>query len=89
MDIPKRKSRHKLTGLGDVVALVAKPFARAIDAAAHSDLENCSGCAKRQEMLNRAVPFKPQSPPAGAPPPRRKPEPPHPVFSSKAQAPRR
>lgn len=39
-------------GLGDLVAAVAKPIARAIDAVAGTDLEHCQGCAKRQAWLN-------------------------------------
>jgi hypothetical protein len=54
----------KLTRMkpGDMVAAVAKPVARAIDAAtsvlpagARTDLQHCEGCARRQEQLNRLV----------------------------------
>jgi len=43
--------------LGDAVAVVAKPIARAIDAATShtsrpTNLANCSACAKRQARLN-------------------------------------
>lgn len=47
---------RKPFGLGDAVALVARPVARAIDAAAGTNLVACAGCAKRREALNRAVP---------------------------------
>ena len=43
-------------GLGDAVAVVAKPIARVIDRAVGTDLEHCEGCAKRQAALNQAVP---------------------------------
>ncbi len=42
----------RLRGLGDVVAIVAEPIARAI----HLDKSKC-GCAKRQDRLNKLFPF--------------------------------
>jgi hypothetical protein len=48
----------KLHGLGDVVASIAQPIARVIDRVAGTDIQNCGGCKKRQEALNKAVPFK-------------------------------
>lgn len=41
-------------GLGDLVAALAKPIAKAVG------LEDCEGCAKRQEKWNAAVPFGPK-----------------------------
>lgn len=41
-----------LRGLGDLVALVAEPIARAVNL----NKSKC-GCAKRQEWLNAKVPF--------------------------------
>jgi hypothetical protein len=52
MDIPKRTSRPRLRGLGDVVALVAQPVARVIDRFAGTGIEHCGGCAKRRAALN-------------------------------------
>ncbi len=40
-------------GLGDLVAAVAQPIARAIDAAAGTKIAECGGCKKRREALNR------------------------------------
>ena len=40
-------------GLGDLVAAVAQPIARAIDAAAGTKLAECGGCKRRREALNR------------------------------------
>lgn len=44
---------------GDMVAKVAQPIARAVDAATsvlpakmHTDLQNCGGCEKRKALLN-------------------------------------
>jgi len=51
--VPARKYR----GLGDLVAAVAQPIARAVDRVAGTDIKHCPGCAKRQGALNRAVPF--------------------------------
>lgn len=53
------KPREKL-GLGDAVALVAQPIAKAIDATTRvllgrdfaTDLANCGGCKKRADKLN-------------------------------------
>lgn len=50
-------NRTKLRGLGDVVHLVAQPIARAIDHVAGTHLQDCVGCEKRREKLNKAIPF--------------------------------
>jgi hypothetical protein len=47
----RRKSPPR--GLGDLVAAVAQPIARAIDAAAGTKLAECGGCKKRRAALNR------------------------------------
>jgi len=52
-----------MRGLGDAVALVAEPIARASDKMLGTQLVGCGGCKKRREALNRAVPFVNQSPP--------------------------
>lgn len=44
-----------ITGLGDLVALVAKPIAKAIK------MGDCSGCQKRQQWLNDHVRFRPKA----------------------------
>ena len=54
---PKGYTPPKLTGLGDAVALVAKPIAKGIDAVLGTSLQDCGGCAARQQRLNAAVPF--------------------------------
>ena len=43
-------------GLGDLVASVTQPIARAIDAVAGTNIQNCGGCKQRQEALNKLVP---------------------------------
>ena len=53
----------ELRGLGDAVALVAKPIARMIDAATatvgiKTNVQGCGRCNKRQSDWNQAVPFK-------------------------------
>jgi hypothetical protein len=48
----------KFRGAGDAVATVAKPIAKAIDAVAGTNLQNCDGCKRRQEKLNQTIPFK-------------------------------
>lgn len=52
-----RRRPRKIKGLGDLVATVAKPVAAAIDAVAGTSLKTCGACQKRQERLNKAVPF--------------------------------
>lgn len=42
----------KMRGLGDLIAVVANPIARAI----RLDKSKC-GCSRRQDALNKAVPF--------------------------------
>jgi hypothetical protein len=51
------KRPRKLRGAGDIIALAAKPIARAIDRVAGTKLENCGACAKRQALMNTAIPF--------------------------------
>lgn len=43
---------HGIRGLGDLVALFAKPIAAVIG------LRDCGGCSQRQEDWNKAIPFK-------------------------------
>ena len=43
-------------GLGDAVAAIAQPIARAIDSVAGTNVQQCGGCKKRQEALNKLVP---------------------------------
>ena len=46
-----------LRGLGDVVALGAKPMARAVDRVFGTDLAHCGACQERQRRWNAAVPL--------------------------------
>lgn len=43
----------KKEGLGDKVEKVAKPIAKAIDYIAGTNIQNCGGCKKRKEALNK------------------------------------
>ncbi len=43
-------------GLGDVVAGIANPIARASDAIFGTKISGCGGCAKRRAALNALVP---------------------------------
>lgn len=43
-------------GLGDLVATVAQPIAKAIDAVAGTNVAGCGGCAQRRAALNKAMP---------------------------------
>lgn len=48
----------KTFGLGDAVAVIAQPIARAIDAATggRTNVAGCAGCEQRQAALNKIVP---------------------------------
>ena len=48
----------ELRGLGDAVAVVAQPIARAIDRAFGTNVAGCGGCKARQAALNKSLPFK-------------------------------
>lgn len=63
-----RVSAKKYRGLGDVVEAVAKPIARGIDRIAGTDIQNCHGCAKRRDELNRIMPFGDAAPVIENPP---------------------
>ncbi len=54
-EVVNRQQMRK-RGLGDVVAAVAQPIARGIDAVAGTDLANCAGCGQRKKDWNKAVP---------------------------------
>lgn len=51
-------ARSSIRGIGDVIAAVAQPTARLLDAVFKTDFKNCKRCPKTQEKLNKAVPFK-------------------------------
>jgi hypothetical protein len=53
----RRVSAKKYRGIGDMVAAVAQPIARAIDRVAGTDIKHCAGCAKRRATLNRIIPL--------------------------------
>lgn len=44
-------------GLGDVVAHVAKPIARALDQVLGTHLQDCRHCEERRETLNKLLPL--------------------------------
>lgn len=52
---PEAVAAAPMRGLGDLVAKIANPIAKAI----HLDKTKC-GCAKRQQRLNELVPFQRQ-----------------------------
>ncbi len=53
-DIPGWKPR----GLGDRVERIAQPIAKAIDKVAGTKIQECGGCKKRRDALNKAFPSK-------------------------------
>lgn len=61
---PTRTTTHRpdmakavqLRGLGDLVAIAAKPVVLVSDRVLGTDLAHCGGCAARRAALNAAVP---------------------------------
>lgn len=50
------KQESDKVGLGDMVASVAQPIAKALDHVFGTDIQNCGGCKQRQEKLNDLFP---------------------------------
>ena len=52
------KNIYRTFGLGDAVAAIAQPIARAIDSATghRTNVAGCGGCKQRQAALNALVP---------------------------------
>ncbi len=53
---PHLVARKRSFGLGDIVAAVAQPIARAVDKVTGSKLTSCVPCKQRQAALNSFVP---------------------------------
>ena len=53
LDMALKSKHQKSLRLGDAVAFIAQPIAKAIDTVAGTNVQGCGGCKKRQEMLNR------------------------------------
>jgi hypothetical protein len=49
--------RDQVKGLGDLVAKVAKPIAKTLDAALKTKLAECKSCEERQKVLNEFLKF--------------------------------
>lgn len=45
-------------GLGDTVAKIANPIAKVLDRIVGTEFSTCLPCKRRQEFLNKAVPYK-------------------------------
>jgi len=54
-EIIERRLRQR--GLGDCVERIVQPLARAIDRVAGTKIQQCGGCKKRREALNKAFPL--------------------------------
>lgn len=54
----KHRRPRKLKGVGDVVALVAGPLARGLDAVFRTRASSCRGCEGRKEWLNEKFPLR-------------------------------
>ena len=48
---------QSIRGLGDLVSIIAQPVAKGIDRVFKTHIQGCTGCQKRREALNKAVPF--------------------------------
>jgi hypothetical protein len=54
--IADQRCAEKHPGLGDAVAAIAQPIARGLDAVLGTKIQECGGCKRRREALNRLVP---------------------------------
>lgn len=50
------KTPRAARGLGDIVAIVAQPVAKALDTAFNTNIQKCGGCKNRQQILNKIAP---------------------------------
>ena len=50
--VPVQPGPQRIRGIGDVVARVAKPVARALG------IQDCDACDQRQALLNSMFPFR-------------------------------
>lgn len=48
--------RKQSKGLGDLVETIAQPIAKVIDKVAGTKIQECGGCKKRKEYLNKILP---------------------------------
>lgn len=55
--LAQKAAKSKITGMGDLVAIVAQPTAKIIDFAIGTDIANCTPCKKRREKWNKVIPF--------------------------------
>lgn len=53
----KTPPKNKINGLGDKVERIAQPIAKAIDRVAGTRIQECGGCKKRKEWLNKNFPL--------------------------------
>jgi hypothetical protein len=51
-----QQDQPKPIGLGDRVERIAQPIAKIIDKVAGTDIQECGGCKKRKEWLNKNFP---------------------------------
>jgi hypothetical protein len=65
-------------GLGDKIAQVAQPIAKAMDAILGTAIKNCGGCQNRQNAFNKAFSQAPAALPSPTPIPGPAPLPPKP-----------
>ena len=52
------KYRPEMRGMGDLVEKIARPIAHGLDRVLGTHITGCSGCSKRQDVLNKLIPFK-------------------------------
>lgn len=57
-DYESLRLKYSPAGLGDQVARLAKPIARALDATLGTNLASCPSCDDRQAALNHLFPSK-------------------------------
>ena len=60
VEMKKAESVSQRRGLGDAVAAVAQPIARAIDRVAGTKIQSCASCKRRRDALNQLTQPKPR-----------------------------
>lgn len=62
VEILNNIQRQKINGIGDIIHKITSPFAIAIDGTLGTNIQNCGGCKKRREALNKLFPINNPNP---------------------------
>jgi hypothetical protein len=51
------ENQQKIKGFGDIIYKFAQPIAKTVDKTLGTKIQNCGGCKKRRELLNKLLPI--------------------------------